>query len=768
MRGEQKIDQRSTLNGSVRRPFSGVLPLAWALTAALVLSTGAREGSAQREPEVRTGGESVFLDVDSVAAKKLGAARDLMTARQWSDAIDLVRQVGEQHAGRLVGIEPGRYVAVQTYCDILLSSLPPEGLVIYRARLDPQAKRWFESARSGADEEGLQKVIRQAFLSSYGDDALLLLGELAWERGAISAARSVWEKLLPLAQKREPGELSAVLRYPDADIDPAEVRARLVLCSYAQGNVGRARQELAIFGELHPQAEGTLAGKTGRLAELVAGLMRSPVRPPASVETSPSPTFAANPQRNARTSDTIDVGAVQWSVPLTPMRIERVSRRDDTRFDDPFNPPDRSAATQPMDVLSAYPVVHHEIVFVCDETSIYAYKLTAQNPLGEAAWPANGKPPQTAEEVKASARIFSLPPALEPSKILVRQRAGLPRFTLTVHDGKLYARMGTTAATHAPNRGLNTSPSLLVCLDLAREGDLKWIWNGAEIPTDGGPWTFDGSPVIAEGRVYVALRRMSPQPQLNVACFDTNTQKLLWNRKICVGLDAFAGDVDEIHHQLLTLADDRLFYSTNLGAIASIEASGGSLQWIATYPRGEADSVAMFNRRQQGGPNPCVLHEGMAYVAPNDTNRVLAFHADSGLLRWERELKGRPAALLGVKDGKLIVAGDRLWSLDVETGGNYRGWEPLGGRDPEVQSFGRGLIAGDVVYWPRREEIVLVELSTWRLRREVDLAHQHGERGGNLVAAPGFLLVAQTNRLAAFGEYGVLRKKGDQVAAKEP
>src|SRR4029077_21146921 len=129
-----------------------------------------------------------------------------------------------QHGDRLAAIEPGRYVNVRSFADILISSMPAEGLKIYRARIDPQARRWFESAKRLRDEEGLEKVVRKAFLSSYGDDALLLLGELAWEAGALARARTYWEKLIPAATPTT-ADIPLALKYPDSEIDSAQVQA---------------------------------------------------------------------------------------------------------------------------------------------------------------------------------------------------------------------------------------------------------------------------------------------------------------------------------------------------------------------------------------------------------------------------------------------------------------------------------------------------------------------------------------------------------------
>ncbi len=82
-----------------------------------------------------------------------------------------------------------------------------------------------------------------------------------------------------------------------------------------------------------------------------------------------------------------------------------------------------------------------------------------------------------------------------------------------------------------------------------------------------------------------------------------------------------------------------------------------------------------------------------------------------------------------------------------------------GRSDPEAATCGRGVLAGDLVFWPRREEIRLVEISTGKAVRQIDMGRQHGlYGGGNLAIAGGMLLVAKSDRLAAFSEFGVRKK----------
>ena len=46
------------------------------------------------------------------------------------------------------------------------------------------------------------------------------------------------------------------------------------------------------------------------------------------------------------------------------------------------------------------------------------------------------------------------------------------------------------------------------------------------------------------------------------------------------------GPVDaDLGHRLLSLDGPTLYYQTNLGAVAALDAETGAIRWVATYPR---------------------------------------------------------------------------------------------------------------------------------------------------------------------------------------
>ena len=730
--------------------------------------------------------DAITLDVDSVAVKKLGAVRDLIAAQQWRQAIDLLNQIATQHGDKLTPSGPNRFVSVTTQCQLLLNNLPADGLRMYREQMDPQIQPWLREGIANHDEELLRRIVRQAFASSHTDDALFWLGEIAFSRGEFLRARACWESVLPLSHTSAPTPNTdppssilhsptsildprpLVLTYPDTDLDPAAVRARLVLCSLFERDFGRAKRELREFSKLHPTAEGTLAGRRGVFVEILADVTRSESasggrQPPGNANQVSAPnaqaaqpeasrpsfaealdhdhaTFAGAAARQYVAQQNVDVRGPVWAKPvsMTEQTVANFGRDADPspwqRFD-----PEKSPALPASRVLSYFPVVTNRVLLVSDESSVSAFDLAT----GRAAWgadPANGV-------------IYELPD--DPPRRPRGRTAGVPAFTLTVSGGRAFTRLGSPVTARTDDLGLDRVASHLVCLDVARgEGKLVWSRDAVSFEPPSPLWSFEGTPAAVDGRLFVALRQGSSRPQMFVACLNAETGRTIWLRRVGIAEASLAGHYHEISHQLVTVADGSVFYNTNAGAIVALDAADGSYRWVATYPRVEPESQAEFNARRQLGPNPCVVDGGVVIASPYDAGILLALDSASGLVVWSRELRTRPRAILGVGrapadgDRTLVVQTDQIWGLDAETG-RVR-WQ-VGDQHSQFRTLGRGALAGDSVVCPTREEIWIVDQATGGLRRRLRLADDHRESGGNVLIAPDRLIITGSNRMAAFG-----------------
>lgn len=676
--------------------------------------------------------ESVSIPTESAAVRQLETIRLLLTEEEWPRAVEKLRFISDRHGQSLVSMEPGRYLNVDLACNLLAARFPHDALAAYRKQIDPQAREWFERGRDTRNPVLLHNVVRRAFVSSYADDALFLLGEWAWERGDIAAARRHWEQLIPLPANALVQQATVPLRYPDTNIDRALILARLVLCSAMEGDLDRARLERQAFADLHPNAAGELAGRKGNLAEILADLLVQAEDwnyPAPPVE---NDTFAGNPERNAVLPRGIDVGARKWSVQLgADSPIRRFRRLQQPR----------------TNTLSYFPVAYKNVVLVNDASQIRAIDVRT----GKAAWPIDKDDSGVIYPTLAGDDL------IQPTRLAV----GVPRYTMTVDDGRLFAKMGTPITGWARIE-LRRPPSNLICLDLEKQGKLNWLVSADEL---GPGWAFEGSPVVLDNRVYVALRRALPQTQLNVACYNASSGKLNWNRSVCAAVNELGDAANLISHHLLTLGDRSVYYATHLGAVASLNMTDGAPEWVVTYESRLPQTREELNDPNKSGLTPCLYHDGIVFTAPNDSSELLAIDAETGVLHWTQPLEGL-RHLLGTAQGVLIVGGDRLWGLDVMTGAIR--WQ-VGYSDSRSAGYGRGLLAGEWVYWPTREEIFVVHQRSGAIRRRISLLPLRGETGGNLSIIQGHLLIARPEQLVAFGEFSRLRTPaGAEITSLRP
>ncbi len=183
--------------------------------------------------------------------------------------------------------------------------------------------------------------------------------------------------------------------------------------------------------------------------------------------------------------------------------------------------------------------------------------------------------------------------------------------------------------------------------------------------------------------------------------------------------------------------------------MASLATRDGRLNWLAVYPRAKPRENVNLNDKPAHyyrDLNPAVYHQGKLFVAPADCRSVFALDANSGQLLWQSEHPEDIVHLLGVGAGALVASGDKLWLFNVESG------KPIRPPEDGVQgAFGRGLLAGDRVYWPTHEQIHVFEQRTGlRARQPIELKNVRQAGGGNLIVAEGYLVIAGADTLYAF------------------
>jgi len=440
------------------------------------------------------------------------------------------------------------------------------------------------------------------------------------------------------------------------------------------------------------------------------------------------PTFAGNDDRNKVAGEIEISTSPLWSVELPRLKGDR----------DVVGAGRLRVAEHHDGLLSYHPIVYRDEVVVTDGQLLRAFELSS----GKPAW-----------EVQLRER--------SAVDLLTNQQAGVPRFTLSAVDGLIAATLPTPTI---PGKRATTirreELSRIVAIDLLTR---KLVF---EAVADDATMIFEGTPILERGRAYVIVRKQAEiLPQLSVACYDIGSGRRLWQQPVCSAQSLGEGKRVEYANSLLSLSHDTLYCNTNLGVIAALSTSDGALRWVTKYPRAAfpAQKVERTDRHFFRDLNPCLVHQGQVLCAPADCERIFSLDATSGQLIWT--LPPNDAAdvvhLLGVGSSYLLASGDYLYWINVVTGQVVTQFPPAlpigpGLALPTPRGWGRGILAGDQVYWPTQSGVHVFTQSPQRTgmftvpKQVKELDFSRGDiGGGNLVLAGRRLIVATADRLIA-------------------
>ena len=256
------------------------------------------------------------------------------------------------------------YVDGRRYCHRCIAQLPPEAREIYRNRVDQLAGRWYREGAARRDVALLRRVVEQAFCSSWGDDALELLGDLAFQDGRFGEALSFYGQLVADRAGR------SVLAGPSR--------------SLGRPGAGR-RQEMAVPGGVREPAR---PGRPGGIRAAVSRRDGQPGRPDRQL--------CVDPGQGDRLGSAGDAGPARR--PMADLRRlaatdadrARADRRrpgavaggpreglDDAVADGPVPGRCRTRRPRPRpeQLLAFHPIVLGDQVMVCDGSRVLAYNL---------------------------------------------------------------------------------------------------------------------------------------------------------------------------------------------------------------------------------------------------------------------------------------------------------------------------------------------------------------------------------------------------------
>ncbi len=704
----------------------------------------------------------LFPSESRPTAARLADARKLIDDKKWAEAIDELQAILDAAGNDLVALTPRYCVPARRQCHLLLAQLPPDALKAYRARREPQARKWLDQGRADRDGRLLRKVVDEAFCTRAGEAALDALGDQAFERGRFEEAEGWW-RLLAAPPDANPDAIDSKndLLYPDPQGGTARVQAKQVLARVFRDPHADRTALLKAFRERNPDAAGTLAGRKGKFADLLEEIARQARGDP--VGGSVWSTYGGDGAR----------GLVLPAPPRFFDDLERLCRRGpEWRFDlEPRAKGEGEATPLPPVTptglarsLAFHPLIVGDQAVIADARCVTAFDLRTG---ASAVW----------------ADVDQLLPAALPDLKLPLAADLLDlRYTLTAGDDCLYVRLGAQKIGHVDDVDKNdpallakeaarerTLASVLACVDArpdVKGNRVRWFVRPVVRP--GRPENaqngaiFEGAPLLHEGRLYLAATYFENDRTVTaVVCYLAGTDGKpvpRWTQVVCETQE-LRGREKRTRHHLLTAAGPHVVYCSHSGAVVALDAQTGKPAWALRYPGRDAHENPLQPVLRD--LTPPVYADGRLFVAVADYDHLLCLDPLTGRTLWDRESL-EPTHLLGVGQGRLIFTTIHgLRAVGAADGGDADGWQlPDGGG--ERAPAGRGLLVGAQVLWPTANGIVVCGQRDGVL----DYRPTLGARVpcGNLVYANGCLAVADRTTLSVFVPDGmVLEKRKDQT-----
>ncbi|HEV7298956.1 MAG TPA: PQQ-binding-like beta-propeller repeat protein [Tepidisphaeraceae bacterium] len=745
----------------------------------------------------------IYVRDSAIVTERIVLAERMERSKEWGKAADLLQEVIEKHGQRIVPTNTGadagnfkQYIGATDLVQRRLAEWPADGLAAYRARFGQVAQTLLDA--SPFDRAVLGRVERDYFVTDAGKTASMRLVDLSLAAGEFGSAIWMTDRLLAV--------------HPNLADDRAAVLFRAGLARHLAGDAAGATKALDELKAKHPDATATVAGGAAPLVDTLAKALAEPASAAAALASDSWPTLGGGPSRGRVPAVTGRPGArmfgIDLSSPLPSPAVRAMSR--ERRNDYLRRMSDAEAA-------GVMPVVDGPDLFFNDGQRVYA--VSVDSGVALSGW-------ATTYPGELQGR-YTLPGAAPFGGARGRQ------LNTTVTDDAVLAIMGQGDRRAAMNMG-QTLETKLVCLD-RRTGAQRWVASTADLPDEAQrAMALGGSPLVIGDNVYVTGRsaKQANFEDCYVICFNLADGKAKWTSYIS-GASVFNSPwggmpIASDNDAHVAFAGGRLFVSTNLGAVAALDAYSGGLLWLTTYPRGgegAANRGPMFNpqmaMRMNGemmgagadttasapwAYNPPIVRDGHIFTLPVDARDVIVFDAGNGAIskRIARRHLGGLDTLVGVSGDSVIVAGNTTARGGAQMPANanasllgidWRKYDPDNFRvstypqpaDPSVTCrsglggggplMGRPFLTETDVFIPTERRLFRFQIANSQVLTEGtypaspaawDRSDPDGEGPGNVLVVGDHVVLAGPRRVDVYMDRQLARQKWDAREAAAP
>ncbi|MEQ8764915.1 MAG: PQQ-binding-like beta-propeller repeat protein [Planctomycetota bacterium] len=682
--------------------------------------------------------------------------------RHWPLAAERLQEVLDRHPNHVIAIDPAEYRKYSAEGDALLlyrgagelahrviGLMPQEGLEAYRRRFDESSREQLENAKKTRSLDELRRIVERYYWTRSGLPALVLLGNLYQEQGNHDAA--AWFLLNAVA-------------YPRAPEDEARLRSVAAARATLSLRLNDREESLAELRHLARNLEGVLSveGDNITLLATIDQILEDtrPKRP----FTGTNSVLADWPQITGS-----NAGSGLMAPPAAPTRSRWVKNLD---FN-PFQDEPRSNAFYNIEkyqlALPFYPSIADGAVLVNDSVSIQSHDLLS----GELLWSYRS---DLGRQIANDRSGLSELEGLGPNAI----------FGSTVRGGIVYTNLQVVSSArrsqtfHGMQIQITLPQRKLFAFDQASG---KLLWSHAEPPFTRDPEIAplsEPTPPVIFGDLAIASAWFEKGKFHAVVCaFDRFTGELVWRTPVATGqleLNMFGRPFLEYSPGMVAEAEGTIYFCTNLGVVAALDARSGWIQWLREYDPIEIYPPSGMNPEMRPtfwANSPPILWDDKLYFAPTDDTDLYCLDAKSGYTLWRqtydspsprssfraRQLRHHMAA---VHAGKVFITGPNLTLRDAESGEIIRQLD-LG--DPMMTT--RPAVTEDGVFVRKGDSLLRFDLRG-ELQEILALESTPNREGAILVSGGGALVSASRERVEAYLDKDIILAKKRQELQKLP
>jgi outer membrane protein assembly factor BamB len=362
-------------------------------------------------------------------------------------------------------------------------------------------------------------------------------------------------------------------------------------------------------------------------------------------------------------------------------------------------------------------------------------------------------PPVVADETRVYANLLGIHVALDARNGKLLWRTGRfhdlamkvqqnqfwfpEQYSLNLVDGQLWSMYRDPDGS---NRGQQAFR--LARLDPATGRE---VWNSGS-QSDLATWSFSGRPLVTDGRVIVAARKLDQAADQYVLALRADSGQLLWSTH----LGTHQVDPNEVYYDRsaqpdLVMSDDRLFVETHVGALLQLDPWNGEIRWAYVY-ESEVNATNRFfydrARKRRTAAPPLVAGERL-FSKGMRSGRLNALEPDGPAVSWTRPI-GQEAMVVGVEGERLYLGGDELMALDLKS--KKLLWAS---RMPASASAARPIMTSDRLFQFTSRGVFEVDKSNGDVVRQFRGADP-GALGGVIVLTPDRLITVSNLCITAY------------------